>query len=203
MGEWDGYILTQYQFLFEPGAVVLDVGCGEGDQMEENLRVGNRVTGVDLDWTSLLRCRERGLNVTCARAEKLPFADSSFDGILCKVVLPYTREEEAIAEFARLLKPGGTCYLIGHGSGYYLKYIVNGPGWKDRVHGLRVLLNTWAWGVTGKRLPGFLGQTIYQSRRRMGSYFERDGFSLVSDTASKRFLGLPVFTYQLVEKTSR
>jgi hypothetical protein len=34
MSEWDGYILKDYRIHFDPAALVLDVGCGQGDQMK-------------------------------------------------------------------------------------------------------------------------------------------------------------------------
>jgi SAM-dependent methyltransferase len=200
MSKWDDYILKGYNISFRPGALVLDVGCGQGNQMEELIGQGSSAVGIDLDLSALTSCRARGLNVMRAYAEQVPVRDSCLDGILCKVVLPYTREEEVIREFSRLLKPGGRCYLLCHGAGYYLNYMLASHSWKERVYGLRALVNTWFWALTGRRLPGFLGDTIYQSRRRLAKYFREDGFSLLEDTPGRRFLGLTVFTYQLLEK---
>ncbi len=200
MSDWDPYILADYKFYFDPETVVLDVGCGEGDQMKEIGAGGSSVFGLDPDFSALVHCRSQGLSVLRGSAEQVPVTDACLDGILCKVVLPYTREEQVISEFSRLLKPGGRCHLIGHGAGYYLKYLFLATTWKYRFHGLRVLLNTPVWRITGRRLPGFMGDTIYQSRRRLANYYEANGLTLVKDTPSKRFLGFPVFTYQLIEK---
>jgi SAM-dependent methyltransferase len=200
MFTWDDYILKDYSIRFGPEALVLDVGCGYGEQMKELIGRGSSVVGVDLDTSSLARCRAQGLNVLRARAEELPVKDSSLDGILCKVVLPYTREEEAIREFSRLLKPGGRCYLQCQGAGYFLKYLLLSTSLKERFYALRTIVNTWLWLLTGLRLPGFLGDSIYQSRRRLAKYFRANGLTLLEDTPSPRFLKLPVFTYQLIEK---
>ena len=121
-------------------------------------------------------------------------------GVICKVVLPYTDEDRAIKEISRILKPGGKCYLICHGAGYYLRYLLINASWKVRFYGLRSLVNTWVWVVTRLRLPGFLGDTIYQSRRRLNGHFRANGLSIVSDQQAKRFLGLPVFTAQVIQK---
>ncbi|MBC7910896.1 MAG: methyltransferase domain-containing protein [Pyrinomonadaceae bacterium] len=200
MSEWDGYILKDYRIHFDPETVVLDVGCGQGNQMKELAHQGSLMIGIDLDLSALVHCRSEGLSVLRAYAEQVPLKDSSLDGIVCKVVLPYTREEQVIREFGRLLKPGGRCYLQCHGAGYYLKYLLQPPVWKQSFYGLRSLVNTWTWAITGRRLPGFMGDTIYQSRRRLAKYFHQNGLSLLDDTHSDRFLGFPVFTYQIIEK---
>ena len=202
MSEWEGYILEDYRIHFDQETVVLDLGCGRGHQMKQLVEQGTSVIGVDLDLSALIFCRSQQLSVLLASAEQVPFKDSCVDGILCKVVLPYTREEQVISEFSRLLKPGGRCYLICHGAGFHLGYLLLPHSWKHRFYGLRGLVNTWVWNITGRRLPGFLGDTIYQSRRRLSKYFKVNGLSLLEDTPSKRFLGFPVFTYQLIKKDS-
>jgi SAM-dependent methyltransferase len=200
MSEWRGYALDEYEFGFRPGSLVLDVGCGEGRQMDELRRKGCTPFGVDVDPDALARCRERGLAVMLARAERLPIADASLDGIVCKVVLPYVAEDRAVAEFARLLKPGGECHLVAHGAGFFLKYLLLPPAWKYRIYGLRALVNTWLWAAAGRRLPGFLGDTIYQSRRRLSKYYREHGLTLTHETAAKEFLGSPVFIYHRLSK---
>jgi SAM-dependent methyltransferase len=200
MSEWTGYILEDYGFEFGPGMLVLDIGCGCGEQMKELERQGCRVIGLDLSMSDLIRCKDRGLDVLRARAERVPIGDAGVDGIVCKVVLPYTVEDQTIREISRLLRAGGRCYLSCHGAGYYLKYLLLPRSWKQSFYGLRTLVNTWLWVATGRRLPGFLGDTIYQSRRRLAKYYDEAGLRLLRDTPSKKFLGTPVFTYQLLEK---
>jgi hypothetical protein len=70
-----------------------------------------------------------------------------------------------------------------------------GPGLKFRLYGLRTVLNTWLFAISGKVLPGFLGDTIYQSARRLRFYYEQNNFELIRETPSPTFLGLPVFVY--------
>lgn len=201
MSEWRGYVLEDYEFGFEPGSLVLDVGCGQGRQMEELRRKGCLPVGIDVDDEALARCRELGMPVMRAAAERVPVADSSLDGIVCKVVLPYVAEDRVVGEFARLLKPGGECHVVSHGAGFFLKYLLLPPSWKYRLYALRSLLNTWLWAATGRRLPGPLGDTIYQSRRRLAKYYRRHGLSVTHEAAAKRFLGFPVFIYQKLRKT--
>jgi len=62
------------------------------------------------------------------------------------------------------------------------------------------LFNTWLYNATGVRLPNFLGDTLYQSRRRLRSYYARRALTVIDEVAGPRFLGLPVFIYQTVRK---
>jgi SAM-dependent methyltransferase len=200
MSEWDGYILEDYRFEFEPGSLVLDVGCGSGDQLVELQDVGAVVFGVDVDPESLLKCRERRLNVVAGKAENIPFADASLDGILCKVVLSYTDDRRTIAEFSRVLKNSGTAYVITHGAGYYVTYLIKGPSFATRFYGLRSLANACFFSLIGKRLPGFLGDTIYQSEKRLSAIYRAAGFEIKSARSTRGPLGLPVFNYHLISK---
>lgn len=201
MSEFEGYILKDYRINFDQKKLVLDVGCGNGNRMKHLIQQGNSVIGVDLDISALNYCRSQGLSVLRARAEQVPIKDFCLDGILCKVVLPYTREEQVISEFSRLMKPGGRCNLICHGAGYYLNYLLLSASWKERFYGLRSLVNTWVWMILGRCLPGFLGDTMYQSRRRLSKYFRVNALSILEDAPSKCFLGFPVFIYQLINKS--
>lgn len=200
MSEWQGYILEDYVLEFPAGARVLDVGCGVGEQLSELRAYGAAVFGLDLDLASLKQCRGQGLSVTAGQAENLPFDDSSIDGILCKVALSYTDDRKALAEFARVLRPGGTAYIITHGAGYYLEYLLKSRSFATRVYGLRSLVNTFALSLAKKRLPGFLGDTIYQSEKRLATIYAKVGFQLQSERTTHGPLGKPVFIYHRVAK---
>jgi SAM-dependent methyltransferase len=203
MAEWSAYIPEGFEPRFAPGVLVLDIGCGPGEQMQDVQLRGSRAIGVDIDPDSLHLCSKLGLSVVRAQAERIPLSDGSVDGVVCKVVLPYTQEEQVIGEIARVLRPGGHCYLVCHGAGYYLKYLLQPPTWRHRIYGLRTLVNTWIWMLTSLRLPGFLGDSIFQSRRRLGRYFQQNGLTIVQDVQSRRYWGFPVFTYQVVSKPAR
>jgi 2-polyprenyl-3-methyl-5-hydroxy-6-metoxy-1,4-benzoquinol methylase len=202
MAEWQSYILKEYKMSFQAGTRVLDIGCGYGEQMQDLFQQGCVAIGLDVDFHCLSHCRSLGLAVLQARAEQVPITDASLDGIICKVVLPYTHEDQVIGEIGRLLKPGATCYLIGHGAGYYLKYLLRPPSWKYRIYGLRALINTWVWALTRRRLPGFAGDTIYQSRRRLKKYYQANKLMVIEEVSSKPFCGLAVFIQQTLYKVA-
>src|SRR4051812_43170426 len=67
----------------EPGARLLDAGCGSGRTLDELARYG-RVSGVDLSPDAVEAARRRGHDdVRVARVEELPFADATFDVVTC------------------------------------------------------------------------------------------------------------------------
>jgi len=193
--DWQRYTAS-IPLDFSPTDAVLDVGCGQGNQL---LNLNCNKFGVDVSPESLAVCAAKGLLVAYGQAEALPFPDNSFDAVICKVVLPYTIEDKAMSEIARVVKPGGICQIVGHGSGYYLRYLLLSPSFKKKFYGLRSLLNTWYWQLSRRRLPGFLGDSIYQSPSRLHCYFQR--FQLLGrGHDSPRFVGRPVFLYYELTK---
>jgi len=201
---WSRYILYDYSFSdFSPMTCVVDVGCGRGAQLEQVVGRSCRAIGVDLDGEALAVSAKRGLAVVRARAEALPFRTGSLGGLICKVVLPYTDETRTLGELARVLAPHGTAFVCSHGPGYYLRCLLGSPLWKERFYGLRAIINTWLYAILGWRLPGFLGDTVYQTRGRLGRAYRRLGLCLVEDTRSPSFMGLPVFIYQKLERAQK
>jgi 2-polyprenyl-6-hydroxyphenyl methylase / 3-demethylubiquinone-9 3-methyltransferase len=96
------------------GKRCLDVGCGGGLLAEEFAKLGCRVTGVDPSEPSLetarAHARQEGLEIAyvAALAEDLPFDENTFDFVYCCDVLEHVQSvERAVAEAARVLKPGG------------------------------------------------------------------------------------------------
>jgi SAM-dependent methyltransferase len=96
------------------GLDVLDVGCGQGIDLVEYLNVGARATGIDLTprHVELTRAHVEamGLKATIVHgdAERLPFADTSFDFVSSNGVLHHTPDmPAALREIRRVLRPGG------------------------------------------------------------------------------------------------
>ncbi len=89
---------------------VLDVGCGTGAILKQ---LGNpeKNVGIDLAPEAISFCRERGLNnVRQGDIGALPFADASFDAIICSSVLYHQWVADiagAVREMHRVLRPGG------------------------------------------------------------------------------------------------
>jgi ubiquinone/menaquinone biosynthesis C-methylase UbiE len=95
----------------------LDAGCGTGTLSRWLAARGCRVTGVDASAEMIAaakRLTETDRNLGQIRFERigtinrLAMDDSCFDGLLCSSVLEYVADPKAcLAEFARVLKPGG------------------------------------------------------------------------------------------------
>jgi|SRR5208282_3827099 len=195
--DWSFY-RCDYDFAkFAPGMRVLDIGCGKGRRLKAIVERGCEAIGIEPRQEYRNHCATLGLSVLEGYAEQLPFPDATFDGVVCKVVIAFTAEPLAFHEMARVIKPGGTAEMCYQGAGYFLRYLVLGQGGalKHRFFGLKALINTWLFAVTGKVLPGFLGDTVYQSRHRLRKYYKQNGFTLIRETPSPTFLGLPVFIY--------
>lgn len=197
---WDAYTLPRAQDRFAPGSVVIDVGCGDGRDLRQLAQQGGVAIGLDVDPGALADCRRANLPVVLAMAEHMPLRTTVFDGLLCNVAIPYTDESQVMREIGRILKPGARGYLCYHGFGYFLRYVLAGPNFRVRLYGLRSMLNTGYYRLTGNRLSGFWGDTLYQTHRRLLKYYRRDGLKLVESRTGKKFLGLTVFIYHVIEK---
>ncbi len=94
---------------------VLDVGCGTGALTRECLRRGSRATGIDIN-PAMLTVAEReapGATFRVGDACDLPFPDSVFDHVVSQAALMFVpNAERALAEMARVLRPGGSLALL-------------------------------------------------------------------------------------------
>jgi ubiquinone/menaquinone biosynthesis C-methylase UbiE len=101
---------------------ILDVGVGTGFLSIMLAEIGYSVVGVDLSEEMIKNARKkmdaRGLKVRLevGDAEALPFEDASFDGVVNRAVLwTLPNPKKALAEWKRVLKPGGTLCFFLHG----------------------------------------------------------------------------------------
>jgi ubiquinone/menaquinone biosynthesis C-methylase UbiE len=90
------------------GRDVLEVGCGTGLILHKVAEFARTAKGIDLSPGMLERARARGLDVIEASATELPFDDDSFDvAYSFKVLAHVPAFETALAEMARVVRPGG------------------------------------------------------------------------------------------------
>lgn len=104
------------QLSIQPGARLLDVGCGAGnDAFELAQLVGSdgRVFGIDTSESMIKEARARAeaahlpLEYHVADAYQLPFAENSFDGCQASRIFEHLGEpERALAEMVRVARPG-------------------------------------------------------------------------------------------------
>ena len=89
---------------------VLEVGCGDGRLLGQVAALpGVRSAfGIDVAPGMARRALARGLDVAVAPAERLPLADASVDVLLSGYyAMRYAELDPALAEAARVLRPGG------------------------------------------------------------------------------------------------
>jgi len=106
----------------QPGMSLLDMGCGAGRHSFEAFRRGAQVVALDYSFSDLESVRDlfwamhetdevpRTHHAQAVRGDgyQLPFADDTFDRIICSEVLEHLNDDAAaMAELFRVLKPGG------------------------------------------------------------------------------------------------
>jgi ubiquinone/menaquinone biosynthesis C-methylase UbiE len=120
MYELEPFIKRYAQFESTAGQSVLEVGVGLGTDHVQFARAGADLHGVDLTDRSIglvmRRLELEGLRsrLQVADAESLPFPDASFDVVYSWGVLHHTPDtQRAVAEAARVLRPGGRiCVML-------------------------------------------------------------------------------------------
>lgn len=101
------------------GKRLLDLGCGTGQGSLHLARRGADVVGVDVSDRragvargSVERPQPGRTSFCAAQAERLPFADRSFDLIFARDVLMYADPRAAAGECRRVLVPGGRAVFV-------------------------------------------------------------------------------------------
>ncbi|MEA3335014.1 MAG: class I SAM-dependent methyltransferase [Chloroflexota bacterium] len=138
---------------------ILDVGCGAGQTLiASNLNPDVVATGIDIDFEALALGRELSAAVAfvAGEAEKLPFADASFDLVLARVVLPLTHIPHTIGEISRVVGPGGDIWLVLHPISRTLQNLwdsLRQHRLKNAIYRLYVLANGLLFEATGQLFP--------------------------------------------------
>ena len=90
------------------GTTVLDVGTGPGFVALAAAARGARVRAVDRSAAMVEIARAAGVDASEAGVESMPFPELSFDAVVAGYLLNHlARPDAAVAEFARVLRPGG------------------------------------------------------------------------------------------------
>ncbi len=160
------------------GESVLEVAVGTGLTFAEILRLNpsGRNEGIDLTPAMLARAKRRAgslgirnYHLSVGNAYALEYADGSFDAVVNNFMfdlLPEADFMRVLAEFKRVLRPGGRLVLVNmaHGERWYqrvweLVYRV-APALLGGCRGVALLEPLRALGFTGTR-RAFVSQTTF------------------------------------------
>lgn len=100
----------------QSGCSILEVGCGTGRTACLLAKKGFRVTAIDIHPTMIEKARRRSeaeqldINFEVGDVVSLPYHDNQFDVVLAESVTNFVQAELALAEYYRVLKPGGSYY---------------------------------------------------------------------------------------------
>jgi len=212
---------SRYSFwsklAIKDGAAILDLGCGAGQCLITTQGYTPKFA-IGLDNDSLLLTVAKYLNrkyafspsLALADAHKLPFKDDIFNYILCRLLLPYVRNRETIAEISRVTKEQGRIYLRLHGIGFYigrLRDYIYERNMLRFLYTLFVLLNGITFHFTGRqvaiKLPFYNRSvcTLFQTLKRTDRLLAMNGFKIVDYEISKikimRLFGIP-YTMEII-----
>ena len=179
------------------GKRALDVGCGPGNLLVAlSTDTPDLLVGVDVDaifLTSgssqigkLIEPPSAIPALLRASLPTLPFADETFDLVTCFLVMPHVPDDRvALTELTRVLKPGGTLAISGHGLGFPLRYLK-----RFRLKPLQMYLASLIYRCTGKK---WIRNTL-QNDRKMCDILKRLGVVPEMRHYNKKVLGC-VATY--------
>jgi len=104
------------------GLAVLEYGCGGGQWSRWLAELGASPVALDLSWSQLRHARTLiaethvRFPLVNADAERAPFADASFDLVMCDHgAMTFADPYVTVPEVARLLRPGGR-FVFNHAS---------------------------------------------------------------------------------------
>lgn len=128
-----GPFLDFVDHYLEPGARVIDVGCGPGRGTMFMAMEGMDTFSIDLSIESIALARRRApeSRFVCASNLDLPFGDGGFDAVVSDGVIHHTPDpRRSFSENARLVKEGGYMYVGVYRRKryyYYLYTYLGGP----------------------------------------------------------------------------
>jgi SAM-dependent methyltransferase len=153
----------------QPGAAVLDVGCGAGEvclELAERVGPAGRVCGVDPS-VAMLAAAQTSAAAAGRRAEllaasiyALPFADGAFDAVRAERVFQHLEDPAlGLREMIRVTRPGGQVMIIDtdHGS----TRLLSGDDSLQRV--FAVLIGALVGRMPNPRIGARLAATIAEA----------------------------------------
>jgi SAM-dependent methyltransferase len=140
LANWDINFYSKYTNALrpdEPGARVLDVGCGVGQVVGKLTEAGFEAWGVDVSKPNIKRAQKISSRCQLYDGKRLPFPDGHFNSAGALNVLEHVDQPESfIAELVRVVEPGGRVVLS---SPNFLRVL----GFRDYHPRMRGMGNKW------------------------------------------------------------
>ncbi|MGJ5075309.1 class I SAM-dependent methyltransferase [Bradyrhizobium oligotrophicum] len=193
-----------------PGALTLDIGCGEGRLSRHLASEGHRVVGVDASPSLIAAARaaDPTIGVVRADAAALPLADACADLAIAFMSLQdVDAMPAAMHELARVLRRGGRfCMAIVHPLNSAGRFASLAPEAPFVIQGS--YLDSYTFSDAVER--DGLSMTFHSAHRPLQSYFaalEAAGFlfealrepsipeATITRDSSRRWLRLPLFLH--------
>lgn len=120
IGGVDIYILDQIlKDRYQPGAKILDAGCGSGRNLKWFYQSDFEIHGTDTDTERLQHCKDLYVlqqnNFIEAAVEQMPYESNSFNHVICNAVLHFATDlshfYKMFEELLRILKPQGSLFI--------------------------------------------------------------------------------------------
>jgi ubiquinone/menaquinone biosynthesis C-methylase UbiE len=176
---------------------ILDVGCGAGQTLIGcNLEEDVLAVGLDTDVAALGLGKQFTTTVrfVIGEGESLPFADGSFDLVICRVALPYMHVARALKEMCRVTAADGDLWLVLHPLSMTVKELGANIAHLQIKAGLYrtwVLLNGLALHVVGTqwRWPsGSRGYETWQTNKAATRALRAAGYDRIQITRDNHFV---------------
>jgi SAM-dependent methyltransferase len=161
-----------------PDAEVLDLAAGTGKLTRLLVQHFARVVAVEPD--DALRALISGAETRAGTAEEIPLPDASVDGVFCAEAFHWFDAPRAVAEIARVLRPGGSVVVCFNTDGGKTE-----PSWPEA-----------AWAVVEHHRPS--GEMGGRHLVEAGAW--RDAFSAAAEFEPLRFETAPHDHVQTTEE---
>ncbi len=143
LGRWKGWVKEAIALLAGPR--VLELGFGPGHMQAYLEAAGFSPFGLDESRQMVRQARRRlarlgqGPRLVRGMAQRLPFADESFDSVVATFPTPYITQPETLSEIERVLAPQGRLVVL-------MTAWITGQSPSERVM-------RWVFNVTGESPP--------------------------------------------------
>ena len=120
----NNYLETKHKIL-------LDIGCGRGDQLKAFSEIGYNVSGCDFDIASKEFCLPHDVQILDIEKELISKKNNSVDVVFSKSVIEHLNNpEQLLNESLRILSPGGRAVIMCP-SWMHMGW---GPFYQDHTH---------------------------------------------------------------------